>query len=155
LSTPSKVVCVVIVSVPVGFSLKRDNIAGRMSRATDRIHVTELPGARSALVKHAFREERTENWRGLMRTTAKIQYQGVEMAIPQRIRSILTAQPFGPFIINLVCATSFTVRHPENAAAPLEGHKMTVNDEFGPPSIEMPTVDFIEPVPSSAESSPK
>jgi hypothetical protein len=35
---------------------------------------------------------------------------------PRPVRSILTAQPFRAFIVDLVGGRSFTVRHPENAA---------------------------------------
>jgi hypothetical protein len=76
----------------------------------------------------------------------------MQMAIPQRIRSMITAQPFKPFIVNLVGGTSFTIRHPENAAASIDGREMTVYDEDGPHYIEMLMVDLIEPVPSAADS---
>jgi hypothetical protein len=70
------------------------------------------------------------------------------MAIPQRARITLTAQPFRPFIINLEGGRSFTVKHPENAAAFLDGHEMTDFDVEGPHPIELLMVDLIETVPS-------
>jgi hypothetical protein len=68
------------------------------------------------------------------------------------VRNILTAQPFRPFIVILVGGRSFTVRHPENAAASFDGREMTVYDENGPHTIEMRMVEFFEPVPSPSES---
>jgi hypothetical protein len=76
------------------------------------------------------------------------------MATPQRIRTMITAQPFRPFRVGLVGGRIFTVRHPENASASLDGREMTVYDEEGPHHIEMLMVDVIEPVPSPAESGP-
>jgi hypothetical protein len=60
---------------------------------------------------------------------------------------MITAQPFRPFRIGLVGGRSFTVRHPENAAASIDGREMTVYDEDGPHHIEMLMVDIVEPVP--------
>ena len=55
--------------------------------------------------------------------------QGDEMAAPLGVRRMITAQPFWPFMLNLVGRRSLTVTRPENAAASLDGQEMTIYDE--------------------------
>lgn len=76
------------------------------------------------------------------------------MATPARIRSMITAQPFRPFRVGLVGGRSFTVKHPENAAASLDGREMTIYDDDGAHHVEMLMVDIIEPVTTPAQSGP-
>jgi hypothetical protein len=75
------------------------------------------------------------------------------MATPP-IRTMITAQPFRPFTVNLVGGRSFTVKQPENAAASIDGREMTIYDEDGAHYVEMLMVDVIEPVPSPPASGP-
>ena len=53
------------------------------------------------------------------------------MATPQRIKSMITAQPFRQFTVGLVGGRSFTVQHPENAACSVDGREMTIYDDDG------------------------
>ena len=76
------------------------------------------------------------------------------MATPQRIRTMITAQPFRPFKIGLVGGRTFTVKHPENAAASIDGREMTIYDDDGPHYVEMLMVDVIEPITSTVASGP-
>jgi hypothetical protein len=64
-------------------------------------------------------------------------HRAIPMATPQRIRSMVTAQPFRPFTVNLVGGRSFTVKHPENAAASIDGREMTIYDEVGAHYVEI------------------
>jgi hypothetical protein len=74
--------------------------------------------------------------------------QGDEMAAPLGVRRMITAQPFRPFVLNLVGRRSLTVTRPENAAASLDGQEMTIYDEYGLHDIDM----LIDPPPRSDKS---
>jgi hypothetical protein len=76
------------------------------------------------------------------------------MAAPLGVRSMITAQPFRPFKLNLVGGRSLTVTLPENAATSLDGREMTIYDEDGRHDIDMLLVNSIESVPSPPESAP-
>jgi hypothetical protein len=60
---------------------------------------------------------------------------------------MITAQPFRPFIVNLVSGRSLTVKHPDYAAASRDGRELTSYDDNGAHYVEMLMVDVIEPVP--------
>jgi hypothetical protein len=68
------------------------------------------------------------------------------MAAPLGVRSMITAQPFRPFKLNLVGGRSLSVTRPENAAASLDGREMTIYDEDGRHDIDMLMVNLIESV---------
>jgi len=76
------------------------------------------------------------------------------MATPNRIRSLITAQPFRPFTINLVGGKTFTVRHPEYAAMSPDGREMIVYDDEGKYYAETLMIDLIEEVVPTPQSGP-
>ena len=67
------------------------------------------------------------------------------MATRDQLRSMLTAQPFVPFVIRMTGGRAFTVRHPELAACDLRGRALTVYDETGMHQAEMLLVEVMEP----------
>ena len=67
------------------------------------------------------------------------------MATPNQLRSLQTAHPFRPFLVQLAGGRTFTVRHPENAACSPNGREMTVYDEEGMHLLEMLLVEHREP----------
>jgi hypothetical protein len=76
------------------------------------------------------------------------------MATPQRIKTMITAQPFRPFTVGLVGGRTFIVRHPENAAVSVDGREMTIYDDDGAHYVESLMIDIIETAPLPAESGP-
>lgn len=77
------------------------------------------------------------------------------MATPQRIKSMLAAQPFRQFTVGLVGGRTFVVRHPEFAACSVDGREMTIYDEEGAHYVESLMIDVIETEPLPAESTPE
>ncbi len=74
------------------------------------------------------------------------------MATKEQLRTMVTAQPFRPYVIRMTGGRVFTVRHPENASCDPNGRSLVVQDEDGMHLVEMLLVEVIEAVESEAST---
>jgi hypothetical protein len=72
------------------------------------------------------------------------------MATKEQLRSLITAQPFVPFVIRMTGGRVFTIEHPENAACDHGGRALVVLDRQGIHQAEMLLVEVMEPVSSTS-----
>jgi hypothetical protein len=72
------------------------------------------------------------------------------MATKEQLRTMVTAQPFRPYMIRMAGGRTFTVRHPENASCDPNGRSLVIQDADGMHLVEMLLVEVIE----EAQSSP-
>jgi hypothetical protein len=75
------------------------------------------------------------------------------MATREQLRTMVTAQPFRPYVIRTAGGRTFIVRHPENASCDPNGRSLVVQDADGIHMVEMLLVEVIEPIPTPADSS--
>ncbi|MFI5458855.1 MAG: hypothetical protein ACHRXM_25790 [Isosphaerales bacterium] len=73
------------------------------------------------------------------------------MATRDRLRQLVTTQPFRLFAVKLAGGQSFTVRHPGLVACSVNGREMTVYDDAGVHLVEMLLVAVMEPVTSDGD----
>jgi hypothetical protein len=74
------------------------------------------------------------------------------MATLKQVQTMMRAQPFRPFQVQVTSGRSFTVKHPDYISYSEDGEEVTIHDHQGVHLLDVLLIQVLEPVQSPVES---